>query len=54
MVYNIWDYRALGLCLLCGVPKNTAFWKLYLFPSSGQGVEDATQLGPLKIVNLTR
>jgi hypothetical protein len=37
---NHWTW-AFGLFLLCGVPgsRNTMFWKLNLFPSSGEGRE---------------
>jgi hypothetical protein len=31
-----------GLFLSSGIPKNTTFWKLDLFPSSGEGREKTT------------
>jgi hypothetical protein len=42
-----------GLFPSSGIPKNTTFRKLDLFPSSGEGGEKIlTQLGPLERANL--
>jgi hypothetical protein len=40
MVYNTRDYWIFGLCPLSGILMNTTPQKLYLFPSSGEGVGD--------------
>jgi hypothetical protein len=36
-----------GLCQSSGIIKNAAFRKLDLFPSSGEGQETPTLLGPV-------
>jgi hypothetical protein len=40
MACNSQGYWVSGLCPLPGILKNTAFWKLDLFPSSDEGVGD--------------
>jgi hypothetical protein len=43
-----------GLFPSSGIPKNTTFWKLDLFPFSGEGGEKThTRLGPLERANLS-
>jgi hypothetical protein len=50
------DFRVFGLFPSSGIlktQKNTTFRKLDLFPSSGEGWETPTLLGPLEIANLS-
>jgi hypothetical protein len=52
----IQDYRAFGLRPLSGIlktRKNTMFWKLGLFTSSGEGWETPTLLSVLERVDVT-
>jgi hypothetical protein len=37
---SLWDFWGFGLCLSSGILRNTAFRKLDLFPSSGEGEGD--------------
>jgi hypothetical protein len=56
MVHDTRNYWVFGLCPSSGILKkldNTAFWKLDLFPSSGEG-ETPTLLEPLERPNLNR
>jgi hypothetical protein len=48
MVHNTRVYYAFGLCPSSGVLKYTAFRKLDLFPSSGEGFGAPMLLGPLE------
>jgi hypothetical protein len=52
MVYNTQDYWVFGLCPSFGILKNTKFWKVDLFQSSGEGWETPTLLGPLGNANV--
>jgi hypothetical protein len=52
MVYNTLDYGVFGLYPSSDVLKDTTFRKLDLFPSSGEGLEIPTLLGPLERANL--
>jgi hypothetical protein len=45
MVYNTRGYWVFGLCSLSGILKITAFRKLDLFPSSGEGVGHTYSVG---------
>jgi hypothetical protein len=43
------NYWVFGLFPLSGILENTTFWKLKLFPSSGEGGgEDTYSVGPLR------
>jgi hypothetical protein len=54
MVYKTQDYWVFGLCPSPGNIKNsnTTFRKPDLFPSSGDGWESPTVLGPVYTANL--
>jgi hypothetical protein len=48
------NYWVFGLFLLPGILETTTFWKLDLFPSSGEsGEKTPTQLGLLERANLS-
>jgi hypothetical protein len=42
---NCWSF---GLCPLSGTVKNTLFWKLDLFPYSGQGLAGTYSVGSIE------
>jgi hypothetical protein len=48
MAYGTQDLLVLGLCPLSGVLKSTAFRKLDLFPSSGEGMGGTSSFGSLR------
>jgi hypothetical protein len=52
MVHNTRNYWVFGLCPSPGILKNRTFRKPDLFPSSGEGWETPTLLGPLERANL--
>jgi hypothetical protein len=53
VIYTIRNFWVSGLYLSSGVWRNTTFWELDLFPSSGKkGEEDTYSLGPLERANL--
>jgi hypothetical protein len=55
MVYVVQNSQNFsGLFPSSGIPKNTTFWKLDLFPSSGEGGGEDTQLGPLETAKLNQ
>jgi hypothetical protein len=45
MKHNTRDYWVFGLCTSSDILKKTMFRKLYLFPSSGEGVGDTYSVG---------
>jgi hypothetical protein len=45
MVYTTRDYWVSELCPSSSILKNTTFWKLDLFLSSGEGVGDTYSVG---------
>jgi hypothetical protein len=47
-VYNSQDYWVFGLCPLSDIRKNTMFWELDPFPSSGEGLGDTYSVGSIK------
>jgi hypothetical protein len=53
MVYNIRSYWVSALCPTSGIMKNTMFWKLGVFPSSGEIWKTPTLLDPLERANIT-
>jgi hypothetical protein len=54
MVYNTRNYWGFGLCQLSSIikPREQLFWRLCLFPSSGEG-DTPILLGPLERAVLT-
>jgi hypothetical protein len=56
MAYNTQNYWVFGLCPSSSILKKNqtenTFWKLDLFPSSGEGRETPTLLRPLEKANL--
>jgi hypothetical protein len=53
LVCNTQNHLVSGLCPSSGVLNSTAFRKLNLFPSSGEGTEKPTLLGPSERANLS-
>jgi hypothetical protein len=53
MLYNTQDYWVPELCPSSGILKNTAFRKLDLFPSSGEGVGDTYSVGSVRNPDLS-
>jgi hypothetical protein len=51
-VYTTWDYWVFGHRPTSGILKNKTFWKLDLFPSSGERVEGIYFLDPLERANI--
>jgi hypothetical protein len=48
MVYNTRNYCVFGFCPSSDILKNTAFWKIDLFPSSGEDMEDVYSVGSFR------
>jgi hypothetical protein len=48
ILYGTQNHRASGLCALFEIVNNATFRKLDMFPSSSEGSETPTVLGPLE------